>query len=165
MAKEKVPHSEQFNKIKGIVSPELHQFINEHHTTWLLMDKVNEENNEEIYQEILRHISNEIDNHFKLEENIILPRLQKYISISDVGPINKLIAEHISIKNKYDDVTSLIAQNGLNEEVKKQVKLLAYLVKKHIEKEEHFFFPLVSLILNKSEMSEIKKELENIRTV
>lgn len=155
----KTPHSDQFDKIKAIVSPELHYFISEHHDTWSLMDMVRKTEDEEIYNKALNHIATEINNHFKFEEELILPMLSKYIPVAGVGPIDKLIDEHRSIESKYSEVKELVGQGNFDDDVIAQIKLLAYLVKKHIEKEDNFFFPMISLILNQAEKAEIESKL------
>jgi hemerythrin-like domain-containing protein len=39
------------------------------------------------------------------------------------------------------------------------MNLLAYLLKKHIEKEDHYLFPMVSVILTDEEKAEIAEEI------
>ena len=152
-------HTNFYEAILENIAPELHPFIDEHHQTWGLMKKVRNANeNEEsieLYCHALKVIAFEIEHHFKNEEKIILTRLKSYFPNQEVGPIAKLIDEHRSIEAKYVEVHKLANINRESKELIKEIKMLAYLVMKHIEKEDHYFYPMVSQILNEEEKKEI----------
>jgi len=159
-------HVQDYEHILENISVELHPFIHEHHQTWGLMQKVREidieSNSMDIYCQALKVINYEIEHHFKQEEILILTRLSRYFPNNEVGPVAKLISEHQSIESKYQEVHYLIENGQKSEELVKQIKLLAYLVMKHIEKEDHYFYPMVSQILNNKEKTEILDLLGSI---
>ncbi|WP_339061993.1 hemerythrin domain-containing protein [Tepidibacillus marianensis] len=148
-------HVEDFEKILENIAVELHPFIHEHHQTWGLMKQVRDtdaaEGNMELYCQALNVIVYEIEHHFSQEEELILSRLTRYFPNEEVGPVAKLISEHRSIQVKYVEVQQLMKSKPKQMESQKQMRLLAYLVMKHIEKEDHYFYPMVSLILSESE--------------
>ncbi|TCS84541.1 hemerythrin domain-containing protein [Tepidibacillus fermentans] len=148
-------HNKDFEFILENIATELHPFIYDHHKTWNLMSQVRKSNVQQIYNKALEVIAHEIQHHFKQEEDLILTRLKRYVNNQVVGPIAKLIDEHRSIEKKYHEVQKSYHQNPESLEFKKQINLLAYIIMKHIEKEDHYFYPLVSLILSQEEKAEI----------
>ena len=155
-------HTDLFEETLKNVTSELHPFINDHYFTWNLMFSVREAFSIELYQVALKQIEQELKVHFVQEEQILLPILERYIVSKEVGPVTKLISEHQSIHNKYLEVTQLLenyqnnqVNSGNKMELTIQMNLLAYLVLKHIEKEDHYIYPMLSLIFTKEEKAKI----------
>ncbi|WP_019119468.1 hemerythrin domain-containing protein [Brevibacillus massiliensis] len=148
----------EYEQILSIISPELHTFVAEHAQLGKKMDQVRAGYSEKAYADALKSIGEELDQHFCYEEEFILPRLGHHILSREAGPIKKLIQEHQVIRNRYAEALELYPQRD-EESVRdlfiQKMNLLAYLLKKHIEKEDHYFFPMVSLILNEQEKAEI----------
>lgn len=158
----------ELDQIKQIVAPELHSFIEEHAEVAQLMDQVREGYNQAIYQQALDVIGTELDHHFLYEEEYILPRLAHHIAEGDVGPAAKLISEHRLIRKHHQDAVYLFAEHdpaAPSKDLVQKVNLLAYLLKKHIEKEDHYLFPMFSAILTDEEKAAVARDVaeENAR--
>lgn len=156
-------NKQEYEHIFSLIAPELHSYIEEHAAMSQLMDQVRLGYNEEIYQIALDEIETELTQHFAYEEAYILPRLRKYFATDEAGPIMKLLQEHQTIRKNFADAAFLFAQRKPEAAVQalvQKMNLLAYLLKKHIEKEDHYFFPMVSLILNQAEKEEIAAEVK-----
>ncbi|MBA4543623.1 MULTISPECIES: hemerythrin domain-containing protein [Thermoactinomyces] len=150
-------------KILGIVAPELHSFIEEHASLSQWMDRVREGYNTELYDKVLGEIGHELDHHFLYEEKYILSRLVKHIPETEVGPIYKLKSEHEIIRKHYEEAKIMFKNHdpeNPSHELIQKMGLLAYLLKKHIEKEDHYLFPLFSLVLSKDEKEEIARDVK-----
>ncbi|HZG18358.1 MAG TPA: hemerythrin domain-containing protein [Candidatus Bathyarchaeia archaeon] len=147
----------------SIISPELHSFVEEHTALSQLMDKVRCGYDEEIYREALHEIETELSQHFYYEETFILPRLSRYFATNEVGPSMKLLQDHDTIRKHFIEAKDLFSSRNTNDpgaDLVPKMNLLAYLLKKHIEKEDHYLFPMVSLILNQDEKEEIAAEVK-----
>ncbi len=160
-------HTDHFYEILKNVAPELHPFINDHYSTWNLMFSVRETFSIELYQVALEQIEQELNVHFVQEEQLLLPILESYLISNQVGPSAKLIDEHRSINKKFVEVKQLfenfqkVQDNNENKiALTKQMNLLAYLVMKHIEKEDHYLYPMLSLIFTKEEKEKISLLLQ-----
>ncbi|GAA4723894.1 hemerythrin domain-containing protein [Brevibacillus fulvus] len=154
--------AEELKKVMSVVAPELHTFIEEHAELDQWMDRVRAENNRALYREALQIIQQELEQHFLYEEQFILPKLGRYFATTEVGPVFKLIQEHDIIRKNYRDAEDLMQESDSErfaEVLQQKMNLLAYLLKKHIEKEDHYFFPLVSLVLTPAECQEIADQV------
>ena len=95
-------------------------------------------------------IGHELEHHFLFEENYILTRLKNHIPETEVGPIAKLKSEHNVIRKHHKEALAMFEGHdpkNPSQELIQKMGLLAYLLKKHIEKEDHYLFPLFSVIL------------------
>ncbi len=158
----KQTNAREVDKIMSIVSSELHSFIEEHAELSLLMDRVREGYNTEIYREALRQIGHELEHHFLFEEEFILTRLKNHIPETEVGPIAKLKSEHNVIRNHHKEALAMFEDHdpkNPSQELMQKMGLLAYLLKKHIEKEDHYLFPLFSVILTEEEKKAIAQDV------
>ncbi|MGD8188460.1 hemerythrin domain-containing protein [Brevibacillus ginsengisoli] len=152
----------EVDQIKRIVAPELHSFIDEHADVAMLMDIVREGYNQAIYQQALNVIGTELDHHFLYEEDFILPRLRSHIAEGQVGPAAKLIQEHQLIRKHHQETIYLFAEHdpaAPSKELVQKINLLAYLLKKHIEKEDHYLFPMFTAILTDEEKAAIARDV------
>ena len=152
----------ELEKILSIVAPELHSFIEEHSALSRLMDRVREGYHAEVYREALEQIGRELEQHFLFEEEFILSRLANHFPETEAGPIFKLKSEHNVIRNHYKDAMALFNHHNPenpSQELIQKMGLLAYLLKKHIEKEDHYLFPLFSVILTQDEKSAIARDV------
>ncbi|MBN2908890.1 hemerythrin domain-containing protein [Polycladomyces sp. WAk] len=152
----------EFEKILTIVAPELYSFIEEHAALSQLMDQVREGYHTELYQKALDTIGHELEHHFLYEENYILTRLANHITETEVGPIAKLKSEHNIIRKHYQEAMALFQNHdpeNPSHELIQKMGLLAYLLKKHIEKEDHYLFPLFSVILTQGEKAAIAHDV------
>jgi hemerythrin-like domain-containing protein len=153
----------EHEKILSIIAPELHSFVEEHKELNELMIQVRERYNEELYIRALQTIGEELNQHFIFEEEFILPKLARYFSHNDAGPIFKLKSDHQTIRSHYHETLELFNKREHSQGIQplmQKMNLLAYLLMKHIEKEDHYLLPLISLILSKDELMEISKEVE-----
>lgn len=151
----------EYERLLTIIPPELHPFLEDHAELGKLMDKVREGYSRDVYEEALKRVGEELGHHFRNEERMILPRLSAHIPADDVGPAFKLIQEHDVIRARYKEALELFAEGGeeSRELLIQKMNLLAYLLKKHIEKEDHYFLPMVGAILTEEEKQAIAREL------
>lgn len=156
-------NASEYELVLSIISPQLHTYVAEHAELSALMDEVREGFDMEVYQTALQAIGEELEHHFRYEEDCILPRLANYIPTAEAGPIKKLKSEHQVIRDRHAEASRLLAERkdaASDKELMQKMNLLAYLLKKHIEKEDHYFFPMVSLILSETEKDEIAAEIQ-----
>jgi hemerythrin-like domain-containing protein len=154
--------TQEVDKIMAIVAPELHSFIEEHAALSQLMDRVREGYDTEIYREALNQIGHELEHHFLFEEKYILSRLENHIPETEVGPIAKLKSEHDVIRKHHREALAMFEGHdpeNPSQELIQKMGLLAYLLKKHIEKEDHYLFPLFSVILTEDEKAAIARDV------
>jgi hemerythrin-like domain-containing protein len=74
------------------------------------------------------------------------------------------LQEHGTIRKNFADAANLFANrlpDDENKDLVQKMNLLAYLLKKHIEKEDHYFFPMVSLILSQQEKAQIAAQVQS----
>ncbi|AYK05127.1 hemerythrin domain-containing protein [Brevibacillus laterosporus] len=153
---------DKYNKLTSIIDPHLHSFVAEHAMLENLMDKVREGYDLEVYRLALQEIKEELEHHFLYEETFILGKLQNHIAETEVGPIAKLVQDHVIIRKHYNEAKELFEQEQAkecSELLLQKMNFLAYLLKKHIEKEDHYIFPLVSLVLSEEEKKAIAEEV------
>lgn len=156
-------HTQEVEKIRRIVAPELHSFIEEHAALSQWMDRVREGYHAELYHKVLHEIGHELDHHFLYEEKFILSRLANYFPEGEAGPIFKLKSEHNTIRKHYEEAKVLFENHDPakpSQELVQKMGLLAYLLKKHIEKEDHYLFPLFSVILTQEEKEAIASDVQ-----
>ncbi|MGA9175447.1 MAG: hemerythrin domain-containing protein [Thermoactinomyces sp.] len=156
-------NTQESEKILRIVAPELHSFIEEHSVLSQWMDQIREGYNAELYNKVLGEIGHELDHHFLYEEKYILSRLANHIPETVVGPIFKLKNEHNTIRKHYEEAKALFKNHdpeNPSQELVQKMGLLAYLLKKHIEKEDHYLFPLFSVILTQDEKEAIASDVK-----
>ncbi len=154
--------AKEYEEILSIIAPELHSYVEEHAALGKLMDEVRKGYDEEVYAKALAEIETELNQHFRYEEEFMLPRLARHIRAETAGPIYKLKKEHESIRRNYEEAKALFEQHdpeNPSQALVQKVNLLAYLLKKHIEKEDHYLFPLVSAILTAEEKREIAEAI------
>lgn len=155
----------EYERILSVIAPQLHPYVAEHAQLGALMDQVREGYQPAIYEKALAAIGEELEHHFHYEETCILPRLANHIPATDVGPIKKLKQEHQVIRKNHQEAVQLFAARSTEDPDKdllQKMNMLAYLLKKHIEKEDHYFFPMVSLILTEEEKDQIADELQQL---
>ena len=140
---------------------ELHSFIEEHAPLSRLMDRVREGYDAEIYREALNQIGHELEHHFLFEESTFSPAWKPH-SETEVGPIAKLKSEHDVIRKHHREALAMFEGHdpeNPSQELIQKMGLLAYLLKKHIEKEDHYLFPLFSVILTEDEKKAIARDV------
>lgn len=155
-------NADEYKQVLSIISPQLHPYVAEHAELSTLMDEVREGFNRDVYRTALDAIGEELEHHFRYEEDFILSKLANHIPTEEAGPIKKLKSEHQIIRDRHADVSKLLGESpseAVDKELMQKMNLLAYLLKKHIEKEDHYFFPLVSLILTEAEKDQIAAEI------
>lgn len=156
-------NTQEAERIRQIVAPELHSFIEEHAALSQWMDRVREGYHPEVYQKVLDEIGHELNHHFLYEEKYILDRLANHIPEKEAGPIFKLKSEHNTIRKNYEEAKALFQNHdpkNPSQELIQKMGLLAYLLKKHIEKEDHYLFPLFSVVLTQEEKEAIARDVQ-----
>ncbi|MBO8163957.1 MAG: hemerythrin domain-containing protein [Brevibacillus sp.] len=151
----------EYGRLFTIIAPELHPFVEDHAALGKLMDKVRTGYSREVYENALKRIEEELEHHFREEERLILRFLSNHIPADDAGPVFKLKQEHDIIRSRYLEAAQLFAEHNEHsrERLVQKMNMLAYLLKKHIEKEDHYLFPMAGAILTQEEKRSIAREL------
>lgn len=154
-----------YERLYKIIAPELHPFLEDHFALGNLLKKVWNGYSVEVYEGALQLIGEELDHHFYDEERLILHYLANHFPADDVGPVFKLKQEHDIIRKRYQEARELFEAHNYQsrEQLVQRMNLLAYLVKKHIEKEDHYLLPMVSAILTQEEKRKIAEGLSKVR--
>lgn len=146
--------------VAALVAPEFHSFLEEHRDLARRMEAVRHRPSEAVYRQALDALEKEIDRHFVYEEQFILPRLEKYFSSPVAGPAVRLREEHALIVRRFREARETADNRAAEGDVwARQMSLLAYLLLKHIEKEDHYFFPMISRIFTPEERAGVARDV------
>ncbi|ADG07223.1 Hemerythrin HHE cation binding domain protein [Kyrpidia tusciae DSM 2912] len=154
---------EQWQAVMELTAPEFHTFLLEHRVLAERMEAVRRDRSPELYRLALGELGREIDHHFVHEEKFVLPKVEPYFPSAVAGPAVKLRSEHDLIRRRHREVVAgMDPRAGIGDVAGPwgdAVRLLAYLVLRHIEKEDHYFFPMISRILTPEERAEVAEAL------
>lgn len=129
---------------KGIKRHETLKPLSRHHMIALhialKLSRSEEENKKELKQELLNFWEPDGQQHFREEEEILLPVFAQHTSI-DRPEIIEMLLEHVQIRSLIDTVLT-------SEEVDiATLKLLSSTLETHVRKEERIIFPMIEKAL------------------
>ncbi|ATY85686.1 hemerythrin [Kyrpidia spormannii] len=154
---------EEWEAVMELTAPEFHTFLLEHRVLAERMEVVRRDRSPELYRLALGELGREIDHHFVYEETLVLPKVERYFPSAVAGPAVRLREEHDLIRRRHREVLAGMHSRAGTGDVAgpwgEAVRLLAYLVLRHIEKEDHYFFPMISRILTPEERAEVAEAL------
>ena len=144
----------------GAVSPQLQSFVEEHAELVDVMNRARSEGTGVTYQKAIQMIGDELNQHFRYEEDILFPLLGKYIGTS-AGPIAVMLGEHKIIREQHSRVQQAFAAAGdVTAEVRQLFHVLAETLGAHIIKEDNVLFPMASSVMSQEDQDEVAHRVE-----
>jgi len=99
--------------------------------------------------------NNELDQHFKEEEEFVFPHLtNKSIEIDEL--VTEILSEHQILQNSIQTLE-------VNEELIENMDKIGYLLEAHIRKEERVLFEKIPKLLSEEELEIIKQKFDQTR--
>jgi hemerythrin-like domain-containing protein len=104
-------------------------------------------------EKALQFYENDLTPHFKTEEEVLFPAMQKFPQASEL--IEELLREHRALENFIKGLQHL---NG--SEIEQPLSQFADLLKAHIRKEENFLFPIYEKLISEELADKIGQEIQ-----
>lgn len=147
---------------KDLISPQLRSFVEEHEELLAVLDKALGDFNEEAYFAAEKMVADELNQHFRYEEQYLFPSLGKYIGTT-VGPIAVMLAEHKMIRERHADFSQQLSawKSGQADEgkVAKSFAELENLLRTHVNKEDNVLFPMASRAMSEEDKDEVARQV------
>lgn len=115
--------------------------------------------------EITAFIDNDLEVHFKKEENALFPALGNYIGI-ETGPIHVMLIEHEQSRHLSKDFEAAILEYPVKNDYKKIAaggEDLIRLLSEHIDKEDNILFNMAEMHLTPEEKNEVMEKMRTIK--
>jgi hemerythrin-like domain-containing protein/quercetin dioxygenase-like cupin family protein len=145
---------------KGSIAPQLQSFVEEHEELLQVLDQALGGYKAAAYETADRMIAEELEKHFRYEEDFLFPLLGKYIG-TDVGPIAVMLAEHRTIRNLHGQFHQYLEQLGQGTQSESEVvevfEPLEDVLRTHITKEDNVLFPLASRVMSEEDRNEVAR--------
>lgn len=118
----------------------LHPLTHHHHHTLIMAQQLKKADESTSIQEMTRQVidfrKNDGEDHFRDEEEVLLPLYAQYESV-DQDCIRNMLIEHVQIR-------SLVQQIRLNNKPRRELfHQLGQLLEKHVRLEERVIFPMI----------------------
>ncbi|MGC8555072.1 MAG: hemerythrin domain-containing protein [Candidatus Acidulodesulfobacterium sp.] len=110
--------------------------------------------------EISEYLNQDVELHFKREEDALFPVLGNYIGI-ETGPINVMLIEHNSCRELTGDLKKRIEGKDYKS-IASSGKTLIELLSEHEDKEDGILFQIAEMQLGQNEKQDIMKKLIEI---
>jgi quercetin dioxygenase-like cupin family protein/hemerythrin-like domain-containing protein len=144
---------------QGAVSPQLQSFVEEHRELLDILEYAVASGNLEAYRKALTAIGEELDQHFRYEEEILFPILGKYIGTS-TGPIAVMLAEHKIIRDNYESFQRVfLSATSITDDVRQAFETVAGILRSHIMKEDNVLFPMASARMSEADQNEVARRV------
>lgn len=144
----------------GAVSPQLQSFVEEHAELVEVMNQARTQETTAAYQKAIQMIGDELNQHFRYEEDILFPLLGKYIGTS-AGPIAVMLGEHKIIREQHNRVLQAFqANHEVSADVRQSFSVLAETLGAHIIKEDNVLFPMASSVMSQEDQDEVARRVE-----
>ncbi len=125
-------------------------------------------NAKKFFEDLKIFLKEEVNVHFKKEENALFPEMEKFIP-RDEGPIGQMLMEHEDLY-KYEDNfirgIDLFSKDENNGEAQKLIKenAISYinLLREHIYKEDNMLFMMADMHLEEDQINAIMKKFEEL---
>ncbi|UOF91186.1 hemerythrin domain-containing protein [Fodinisporobacter ferrooxydans] len=146
--------------VKKAVSPQLWSFVEEHAELLQILDKAAEGYEADTYALVDRMVEEELNKHFRYEEEYLFPALGKYIGTT-AGPIAVMLAEHKIIRDNHQQLQKKLQQlqNGQGDEtdVVQAYSALEGVLRPHIIKEDNVLFPMASGVMSEEDKDNVAR--------
>lgn len=109
---------------------------------------VSEEKLKELQEDTLTFWHNDGNEHFREEEEILIPVYSKYASVDQDEIINMLL-EHVHIRALIDNIQK-------NEQLETSLSELAEALDRHVRREERIIFPMIEKALPEDVLYELQ---------
>lgn len=122
----------------------LHPLTHHHHHTLIMAQQLKKADESTSIQEMTRQVidfwKNDGEDHFRDEEEVLLPLYAQYESV-DQDCIRDMLIEHVQIR-------SLVQQIRLNNKPRRELfHELGHLLEKHVRLEERVIFPMIEKVV------------------
>lgn len=146
-----------FPGAKETISPQLQSFVLEHSDLLKVLEHAINSLEIPDYETADQIIKEELDKHFRYEEEILFPLLGKYIG-TDAGPIAVMLSEHRTIRRLHEafNNTMAVGKNEHINEITKDFRPLSELLRAHITKEDNVLFPMASRVMSEEDKNEVE---------
>jgi hemerythrin-like domain-containing protein len=88
--------------------------------------------------------------HFREEEEILLPAYARHVRLDENAPVMRMLAEHALIRGKVEELEAALAANRVREQ---DVADLGRLLQNHVRLEEDEIFPAIEAALGEDELN------------
>jgi hemerythrin-like domain-containing protein len=114
------------------------------------------ENTKEAARRFVRFWQRSLQNHFREEEEILLPVFAKFTR-SDRAEIVETLAQHVEIRRRVDELTDRLAIGAIiNSD---SLLEIASLLERHIRFEENELFPAIETTVTEEELWQINGQM------
>jgi hemerythrin-like domain-containing protein/quercetin dioxygenase-like cupin family protein len=159
-------HPETINPdAKAGIAPELLSFVEEHAELLQVLDRAIGGGKYEAgaYKTADEMIDEELQQHFRYEEEILFPVLGGYIG-TQAGPIAVMLGEHAMIRKQHaafhECLQELAAGKGSEVKAVKAFEPLESFLRAHIMKEDNVLFPMASKVLSAEDKREVARKVQ-----
>jgi len=153
---------------KQSISPQLQSFVEEHEGMLQVLDQAAEGYNKAAYLHADQLINEELQQHFRYEEDILFPLLGKYIG-TGAGPIAVMLAEHKTIRSMHESFHQRLIElaDGLidESEVVPAFEAVEEMLRTHITKEDNVLFPMASRVMTEEDKNEVARKVQHIQHI
>ena len=145
------------------IAPEIRSLVEDHIELHKLLLRIGKNSDANEYKAVLAAVGDELNRHFVYEEEILFPRLGRYLGGADVGPVPKLLKEHQEIRQLHSDCSERFLH--LDEvpeaprELAARMSALKELLVQHMSKEDSHLFTMASRLLSSEDKAAIAREL------
>jgi hemerythrin-like domain-containing protein/quercetin dioxygenase-like cupin family protein len=153
---------ENSSNAKAAVSPQLWSFVEEHAELLEVLDRTAGGYHAETYDLADKMVHEELNKHFRYEEEILFPLLGKYIG-TNAGPIAVMLSEHKIIRDNHETfrkrLQDLKNHKGSELDVVQAFKPLESVLRAHIMKEDNVLFPMASSVMSEEDKNEVARKV------
>lgn len=162
-AKPAIHERKETESVKTAISPQLWSFVEEHAELLQVLDQAAETYHAETYSLVEQMVAEELNKHFRYEEEILFPLLGKYIGTT-AGPIVVMLGEHKIIRENHEQFREQLQQlkNGQADEtdVTQAFTALEGILRPHIIKEDNVLFPMASGVMSEADKDEVARRVK-----
>lgn len=145
------------------IAPQLRSFVEEHEELLQVLNKAVGGYDAAAYAAADQMIEEELNKHFRYEEEILFPLLGKYIG-TGAGPIAVMLSEHQTIRSLHGSFHQRVEQLSHNQvtasEVVDAFAPLEDMLRTHITKEDNVLFPMASRVMSKEDKDEVARRVQ-----
>jgi hemerythrin-like domain-containing protein len=148
---------------KQSIAGQLRSFVQEHEELLHVLDRAAGGYEAAAYTAADQMIEEELNKHFRYEEEILFPILGKYIG-TGAGPIAVMLSEHQTIRNLHRAYHQRLAQLhqglGAESDVVEAFGPLEDMLRTHITKEDNVLFPMASRVMSEEDKNEVARKVQ-----
>lgn len=148
---------------KQSIASQLHSFVEEHEELLQVLNRAVGGYDATAYASADHMIEEELNKHFRYEEDILFPLLGKYIG-TEAGPIAVMLAEHKTIRSLHSAFHQRLEQLSQDHVAESEVvdafTPLEDMLRTHITKEDNVLFPMASRVMSEEDKNEVALKVQ-----